>query len=107
MHIPSMALGQTAADFLAHRTFSSRVTQAAVIGGLSAILSAGLFSAGGSVTTLFDRALYDWWATRQASPAVESIVIVGSGNETPATDAGLRLQRSGCERLYSARTASQ
>ncbi|CAI4031908.1 CHASE2 domain-containing protein [Nitrospira tepida] len=88
-----MALGQTAADFLARRTRSSRLIQAAVIGGLSAILSTGLFSAGGSVTTLLDRALYDWWATRQAPPAVESIVIVGSGNETQATEAGLRREQ--------------
>lgn len=88
-----MALGQTAADFLARRTRSSRLIQAAVIGGLSAILSTGLFSAGGSVTTLLDRALYDWWATLQAPPAVESIVIVGSGNETQATEAGLRREQ--------------
>ena len=89
-----MSFGQTAADFLARRTFSSRVTQAAVIGGLSAILSTGLFSAGGSVTTLFDRALYDWWATRQDPPTVDAIVIVGGGNETPAAETGLRREQA-------------
>jgi DNA-binding NtrC family response regulator len=89
-----MSFGQTAADFLARRTFSSRVTQAAVIGGLSAILSTGLFSAGGSVTTLFDRALYDWWATRQGPPTVDTIVIVGGGNETPAAETGLRREQA-------------
>ncbi|HSE59792.1 MAG TPA: sigma 54-interacting transcriptional regulator [Nitrospiraceae bacterium] len=88
-----MALGQTAADFLARRTRSSRLIQAAVIGGLSAILSAGLLTAGGSVTTLLDRALYDWWAIRQTSPVVETIVIVGDGNGTQATEAGLRREQ--------------
>lgn len=88
-----MGLVQTVAAFLARRTASSRVIQAAVIGGLSAILSTGLFFAGGSVTTLLDRALYDWWAVRHAPPAVDTIVIVDAGDEPSTAEAGLRREQ--------------
>ena len=90
-----MSLGQIAVDFLARRTFSSRLIQAAVIGGLSAILSTGIFAVGGSVTTLLDRALYDWWAVRQAPSISDAVTIVAERTSaaTGESDAGLRREQ--------------
>lgn len=88
-----MSLGQIAVDVMARRSFPSRLIQATAIGGLSAILAAGIFAGAGPVTTLLDRALYDWWAMRQATPSVETVIIIGGGNESRLVEPGLRREQ--------------